>query len=150
MSPDTNSGPPVPAPEDRDARVSGENGHVQRVGGASITVRPRSPVSALVPAREFYRAVQLEIVARLEASTTVDLLDGADDSGSRVIPRPDEYHGYVVRYSFPTTHSYTLLFTKSFLTRGSRYRLGGDANYFSSKLNLVAAAIDPADADPIG
>lgn len=107
-----------------------------------MSTPPQLPVRALTFAGSFYPGVPLEIVARLAASTTVDVLDGVDDD---VLSRPDEYHGYVVRYSFPSTGVYGFLFAESFLARGGRYRLTGDVNYFSPALNLVAAALHSVD-----
>lgn len=120
-------------------RSSGGDRSIRGVGQSAL---PQDRVRALAFARSFYPGLPLGILARLESSTTVAILDRVDD---QVLSRPDEYHGYAIRYSVSTAGVYTFLFTESFLERDGRYRLAGDVNYFSADLTLVAAALEPID-----
>ena len=94
----------------------------------------------------YFPGAPVRVTAPLETATTVDILNGPDDQGVPEISQPDQYGGSVVSYRLGRSALYTFLFTRdvSLQTEG-RYRLGGDAQVFSNRLNLLQAPLNRAD-----
>lgn len=111
------------------------------VRGTSRRLGHRRRSLALVFAAHYFAGQGFAIVARLPTATTIEILDGPDDQGVPVVPRPDEYLGYVVRFDRLGTPVYSFLFATDLLQTGGRYRFSGDVTYFDGTLNLVSTPI---------
>ncbi|SEW26915.1 hypothetical protein [Natrinema salifodinae] len=86
-----------------------------------------------------------DVVAQLETSTTVNILQTADEETVPEISQPDEYTGHIIRYQVddgpegPTT----LLFVRDgSIDSGESATLGEDATMFSTRLNLIATTLE--------
>ncbi|GAA0223865.1 hypothetical protein ACFFQF_09200 [Haladaptatus pallidirubidus] len=101
----------------------------------------RPPIgTALLFTRDYHPHVPFRVLGNLPATITVAILDEPPD-GVQVLSQPDDYNGYVITYEIYGTPIYTFLFTRQFLPTGDRLRLGEDATYFSTNLNLLEVSI---------
>ncbi|WP_227375210.1 hypothetical protein [Haladaptatus halobius] len=96
--------------------------------------------TALVFARDYYPGVSFRVAANLPILVTVTILNQPPDD-VQLISQPDDYNGYVINYAYRGTPIFAFLFTRRYLPTGSRYRLGQNATYFSSNLNLIEAPL---------
>lgn len=98
----------------------------------------------LVFSYDYQAEGEFDVVSELETSTTVRILQTAEEETIPEISQPDDYTGYVIRYdtgsgaSTPTT----LLFLRDeTLSADDSGTLGEDASMFSSELNLLATTL---------
>ncbi|RKD97307.1 hypothetical protein [Halopiger aswanensis] len=99
----------------------------------------------LVFTYDYEAGESFDVVSQLETSTTVRILQTADEETVPEISQPDEYNGHVVRYQAddgpqgPTV----LLFTRDqTFESGESGSLGEDAQMFSSRLNLISTSLE--------
>ncbi|APX97684.1 hypothetical protein [Natronorubrum daqingense] len=100
---------------------------------------------ALVFTYDYESGESFDVVAQLETSTTVDILQTGDGETVPEISQPDDYTGHVIRYNNGegATAPTTLLFlSDQSLSADDSGSLGEDATMFSSRLNLLATTID--------
>lgn len=86
-----------------------------------------------------------DVVSQLETSTTVRILQTADEETVSEISQPDEYTGHVVRYqtdSGPQAPTILLFTRDESYESGDSGSLGEDAQMFSSQLNLLSTSIE--------
>jgi hypothetical protein len=98
----------------------------------------------LVYTYNYYPNVSFHVVEQLQASTTVNVLRRPRGGTVPEISQPDDYNGYVISYQIggdgdERAGITTLLFTRGTLQIDTRYRLSGDAQIFSSDLNLLSS-----------
>jgi hypothetical protein len=110
-------------------------------GGAAAQQEGRTQV--LVFTYDYYPNVTFRVTQPLQASTTVNVLRRPGGGTVPEISQPDDYNGYVINYRLGAQGEQsagitTLLFTRETLQTDSRYRLAGNAQVFSSDLNLLS------------
>lgn len=115
------------------------------LGGAATGTAAAQGARVLVFSYDYYPGVQFRVRAPLQASTTVRIL--RRQNGQRVpeIDNPSDYNGYVISYNVGNQGQggiYTFLFTRRNLQNGSTHRLSGQAQVFSSALNLLDTNIN--------
>ncbi|WP_440009608.1 hypothetical protein [Halomicrococcus sp. SG-WS-1] len=101
------------------------------------------PVQVLVYTYNYYPNVAFDVIQQLQASTTVNVLRRPSGRTVPEISQPDDYNGYVINYRLggqggQSAGITTLLFTRDALQTNARYRLSGNAQVFSSDLNLLS------------
>ena len=115
--------------------------------GASSASAQEEGEEVLAFAYNFFPAADFDVIARLEQSTTVDVLQVGDETVPE-ISQPDEWNGHVVRYDMgmgDTAGITTFLFLRGVsLDAGDSARLADDAQMFSSDLNLLNSSIGGA------
>lgn len=99
----------------------------------------------LVFSYDYEAESNFDVVAQLETSTTVRILQTVDEETVPEISQPDDYTGHIIRYESddgplaPTT----LLFVRGgSISAGESATLGGDASMFSSQLNLLTTSVE--------
>ena len=98
--------------------------------------------NALVFSYEFFPGATFRVTAPLQASTTIDILNGPNDQGVPEISQPDEYNGYVISYQLGGSTIYTFAFTRGqTLQPDSTYQFSQSAQVFSTQLNLLQVAV---------
>lgn len=99
---------------------------------------------ALVFSYDYFPGSDFDVVAQLETSTTVRVLQTSDEETVSELSQPDEYTGHVVRYEMGDTAGFTtLLFLQNeSLSSGDSGSLADEATVFSSVLNLLETSID--------
>jgi len=102
---------------------------------------------ALVFADKYWPQTPFVVINQIQTSTTVDILNGIDDEGVPEISQPDEFNGYVVNYRMTEEGPgmYTTVFTEGSLQRDERYQFSGNAQMFSTDLNLLETTIEAPD-----
>ncbi len=97
--------------------------------------------SVLVFTYQYYPNVKFKVRQPLTATTTVQLLQRPSGNTVPEISTPDDYNGYVIDYrvqgNSQNSGIVTFLFTKSSLDQNGTYKLSGDAQVFTSALNLL-------------
>lgn len=113
------------------------------LGSASIDSATAQDGRVAVFAFKYYPGADFDVVAQLESSTTVEVLQ---DQGETVpeISQPDEWTGHIIRYDVGEDSGITtLLFTDGQgLEAGASGTLGTDASVLSSQLNLLDTSLD--------
>lgn len=109
--------------------------------GASGSAAAQQQSRVLLFAYDYYPGASFNVVAPLQTSTTVDILDGPNDQGVPEISQPDEYNGYVINFTLGNRPVHSFVFTRRNLQRDRSYRLSTDAQVFSTQLNLLEANI---------
>ena len=124
---------------------------------ASTTVQANR---AAVPLFRFYPETDFEVVSRLEAGTTVDMLWTEEETVAE-LSRPDEWTGHVIRYNTGGDGGImTLLYTRNQRLRaGDSGTIGTDASVLSADLGLLrvsleethtlTVSVEDGDEDPI-
>jgi len=104
---------------------------------------------ALVFSDKYWPQTPFVVINQIQTSTTVDILNGIDDEGIAEISQPDEFNGYVVNYRMTEEGPgmYTTIFTEGSLQRDERYQFSGDAQMFSTELNLLETTIEAPGGD---
>ncbi|ELZ22578.1 hypothetical protein C477_04249 [Haloterrigena salina JCM 13891] len=103
----------------------------------------------LVSLDDYRPGLTVRLVDRLPATTVVRLLRTPDGETVPVLTQPDEYAGYVARSTLEggavgtTTH----LFAREQLETGAEYELVGDAQVFSTRLNLFRVTARRVDEE---
>ncbi|MFB6166038.1 MAG: hypothetical protein ABEJ31_12830 [Haloarculaceae archaeon] len=99
-------------------------------------------------AHEYYPALPFTVVARLSTAATVAILTGPAERPSVLLPRPDEYDGYVIAYPMGAGPRYAFAFSQQSLASGGTYRFSGDVTVFDASMGLLETAlVRPASAD---
>lgn len=108
------------------------------------TVGAQQEGQALVFSYDFHPGQDFEVVAPLEASTTVNVLQ-LDEETVPEISQPDNYNGHVIRYDMGGEGAgvTTFLFSQDVsLSSDDSGSFGEDATMFSSQLNLLSVDIE--------
>jgi len=102
---------------------------------------------ALVFSDKYWPQTPFVVINQLQTSTTVDILNGIDDEGVAEISQPDDFNGYVVNYRMTEDGPgmYTTIFTESSLQRDEQYQFSGNAQMFSTELNVLETTIEAPD-----
>jgi len=110
----------------------------------SGTVAAQEGEEALVFAYDYWPQTPFLVINQLQTSTTVDILNGLDDEGIAEISQPDDFNGYVVNYRMQEDGPglYTMIFTDSSLQTDEQFQFSGDAQMFSTELNLLETTIE--------
>ncbi|WP_255168061.1 hypothetical protein [Natrononativus amylolyticus] len=98
----------------------------------------------LVFSYDFHPGQDFDVVAQLEASTTVNVLQLEDETVPE-ISQPDDYTGHVIRYDTDGENAgvTTFLFSQDVsLSSDDSGSFGEDATMFSSQLNLLSVDIE--------
>jgi len=100
-------------------------------------------------AYDYWPETPFLVINQLQTSTTVDILNGIDDGGIPEISQPDDFNGYVVNYRMNDDGPglYTAVFAEASLQTDERYQFSGDAQMFSTQLNLLEGTIESANGD---
>jgi len=109
----------------------------------SGTVAAQEGEEALVFAYDYWPQTPFLVLNQLQTGTTVDILNGIDDEGIPEISQPDDFNGYVVNYRMQQDGPglYTMIFTESSLQQDEQYQFAGNAQMFSTELNLLETTI---------
>lgn len=114
--------------------------------GASAGTTAAQDDQVLVFADDFLPGESFDVIARLQQSTTVDLLRTADEETVSEISQPDEWSGYVIRHDNGADDANgvpTFLFTEdNSVSSDDTLTLDDDASMFSPELNLLSTSID--------
>lgn len=112
---------------------------VSRTDGRQVNERP----SVLVSMSDYWPEEPLRIVGQLPAPITVRLLRLPNGETASVLPRPDQYTGYVARIEIgeTLTDSPTVLFTRETLEEGHHYEFHSAVQVFSERLRLLRTAL---------
>ena len=117
-------------------------------GALAVGTLGTSTVSAqqnqiAVFADSFYPGASFDVIAPLQTSTTVDILQ-ADGETVPEISQPDEWSGHIIRYDIGAGAGITtFLFARGQgLSRGDSGTIGPDASVLSSELNLLSTTLD--------
>ncbi|WP_049924399.1 calcium-binding protein [Halopiger djelfimassiliensis] len=96
-------------------------------------------VRVAVFANNYYPGASFEVVAPLEAGTTVDILR-VDDETVPEISQPDEWGGHIIRYDIGQDSGITtFMFIRGrLLSSGVEGQIGDEATVLSSDLNLLS------------
>ncbi|WP_433628994.1 twin-arginine translocation signal domain-containing protein [Halomicrococcus sp. NG-SE-24] len=113
------------------------------LAGSSGSAAAQQRTQVLVFTYDYYPNVTFRVTQGLQASTTVNVLRRPGGGTVPEISQPDDYNGYVINYRLGAQGQQsagitTLLFTRETLQTDARYRLAGDAQVFSSDLNLLS------------
>lgn len=94
-------------------------------------------------ASDLYPGADFDVLAQLQASTTVDVLQ-LDDETVPEISQPDEWSGHIIRYDIGQESGITtFLFTRGGgLSSGDSGTLGEDASVLSPDLNLMSSSLN--------
>ncbi len=116
--------------------------------GTGVASAQSGDPSVLVFSYQYYPNVKFKVRQQLTASTTVQLLKRPNGSEVPEITSPDNYNGYVIDYRVGQNSNNTgivaFMFTKSSVNNGSTWKLSGNAQIFSSELNLLEANANSA------
>lgn len=99
----------------------------------------------LVFSYDYKPGSEFETIAHLQPGTTIRLLRTVDGETVSEISQPDEYTGHVIRYesSGGALEPTTVLFVREGrISTGESASLDTDASMFSSRLNLLATAVE--------
>ncbi|RBI64634.1 hypothetical protein DMJ13_00965 [halophilic archaeon] len=112
-------------------------------GSSGSAAAQQGRTQVLVFTYDYYPNVTFRVTQGLQASTTVNVLRRPGGGTVPEISQPDDYNGYVINYRLGAQGEQsagitTLLFTRETLQTDARYRLAGDAQVFSSDLNLLS------------
>ncbi|QLK27875.2 calcium-binding protein [Natrinema zhouii] len=94
-------------------------------------------------ASDLYPGADFDVLAQLQASTTVDVLQ-LDDETVPEISQPDEWNGHIIRYDIGQESGITtFLFARGgSLSSGDSGTIGEDASVLSPDLNLMSASLN--------
>ncbi|SEW26904.1 hypothetical protein SAMN05216285_3625 [Natrinema salifodinae] len=94
-------------------------------------------------ANNFYPQASFDVLAQLETSTTVEILQVDGETVSE-ISQPDEWAGHIIRYDIGQESGITsFLFVRGqSLSTDDSGTIGEDASVLNSDLNLLSASID--------
>ncbi|WP_408960381.1 calcium-binding protein [Natrinema sp. 74] len=94
-------------------------------------------------ADSYYPRADFDVVAQLQASTTVDILQ-VDDEPVAEIAQPDEWSGHLIQYDIGQGAGITtFLFVRGqSLNSGDSTTIGPEASVLSSELNLLNTSLD--------
>ncbi|WP_198668094.1 twin-arginine translocation signal domain-containing protein, partial [Saliphagus sp. LR7] len=108
-------------------------------GASASGVAAQEDGNALVFSYDYHPGQSFDVVAQLEQSTTVNVLQVDDETVSE-ISQPDDYTGHVIRYNLDGSAGITaFLFSQDVsLSSGDSGTLGEDASMFSPELNLLS------------
>ncbi len=112
--------------------------------GASSTASAQEDGNALIFPYHYIPNQELEVLAQLEQSITVDVLV-VDGETVDEISQPDEYNGHVVRYDIGDDATGTtgfLFLRETSLSAGDTATLSTDASMFSPELNVLSVSIE--------
>lgn len=111
-------------------------------GASSQSVAAQEDGNALVFAYDFHPGQSFDVVAQMEQSTTVNVLQVDEETVSQ-ISQPDNYTGHIIRYDLEGGAGITaFLFSQDVsLSAGDSGTLGEDASMFSPELNLLTTNI---------
>ncbi len=106
----------------------------------SVAAQSGDP-DVLVFTYQYYPNVEFKVRQPLTATTTVQLLQRPNGNTVPEISTPDDYNGYVIDYrvqgNSQNSGIVTFLFSKSSLDQNGTYKLSGNAQVFTSALNLL-------------
>ncbi|WP_306054330.1 hypothetical protein [Natronococcus wangiae] len=94
---------------------------------------------------DYQAGSEFDVVSDIETSTTVNILQTAEDETIPEISQPDEYNGYVIRYNgdeAPLSPTTFLFLRDDTLDDDDSGTLGEDASMFSSELNLLETTLE--------
>ncbi len=93
-------------------------------------------------ASELYPGADFDVLAQLQASTTVEILQ-LDGETVPEISQPDEWNGHIIRYDIGQQSGITsFLFARgTSLSAGDSGTLGDDASVLSADLNLMNTSL---------
>ncbi|WP_458188433.1 hypothetical protein [Haladaptatus sp. NG-WS-4] len=109
--------------------------------GSAGTVAAQESATVLVYTYAYHPNVPFRITNALEQSTVVRLLQRPGGGDVPEITQPDDYRGWVIRYDLGGRDAAitAMMFSRdATFSRGDRRRFSGDANVFSSELNLLS------------
>ncbi|WP_276253249.1 calcium-binding protein [Halomontanus rarus] len=104
--------------------------------------------SVAVFANNYYPGADFDVVAPLQTSTTVDILQVDGETVSE-ISQPDDWTGHVIRYDIGQQAGITtFLFARDqSLSAGDSGTIGEDASVLSSELNLLNTSLNGGGSD---
>jgi len=110
-------------------------------GAAGSAAAQSSSPNVLVYSYDYYPNADFRVIANLQQSTTVRALKRRNGQTVPEIQLPSDYNGYIINYRIGGGDNVagiqTFLFSRQSLSVGSTYRLQGDAQVFTSSLNLL-------------
>jgi len=113
-------------------------------GASGSAVAQASNPDVLIHAYNYFPRATFRVVSVLAQSTTVRALKRPNGSTVPEIQLPSDYNGYIINFRIGGGNNVAgidaFLYTKQSLNTGSRYRLGADAQVFSTDLNLLQAS----------
>ncbi|WP_247000886.1 calcium-binding protein [Halosolutus gelatinilyticus] len=111
--------------------------------GAGVAGAQDESSEAAFFADNYYPGANFDVVAQLEASTTVNTLQ-IDGETVDEISQPDEWNGYIIRYDIGAQSGITtFMFVRSAtLSEGDSGTAGEDASVLSSELNLLTTSLN--------
>lgn len=101
-------------------------------------------------ADNYYPGATFTVVAPLQTSTTVEVLQVGDETVPE-ISQPDEWGGHIIRYDIGADSGITtfLFIRGQRLNAGDTGTIGEDASVLSSDLNLLNTSLDGGAEEPV-
>ncbi|ADB58975.1 hypothetical protein Htur_0074 [Haloterrigena turkmenica DSM 5511] len=103
------------------------------------------PGQILVFTYDYEAGEDFEVLSQLETSTTVQILQTAEEETVPEISQPDEYVGHVVRYQVdggPVSPTTLVFIRNGSISTGETGTLGEEATMFSPTLNLLSTDVE--------
>ncbi|SEH17689.1 hypothetical protein SAMN04487967_3340 [Natronorubrum sediminis] len=117
-------------------------------GFGTATVGAQESDRVAVFANNYYPGADFSVIAVLETSTTVNILQDDDETVDE-ISQPDEWGGHIIRYDIGEEAGITtfLFADGQQLSAGDTGTISEDASMLSPDLNLLSTSLDDA-AEP--